>query len=152
MNLRSFLFAVWFYLWMLVYGLLGMVTFLVSPRAVVKGLRIWSHGVLFGLRVIGGVRVGKVQPGDSISANAGFGFAANPRLSFSLGYKHTYIFPTKTDLGGVRQQSTSLQAGQFNVGFSYALTDRLVITNTYSIGTTRDAPDMEVMFRLPIRF
>jgi 1-acyl-sn-glycerol-3-phosphate acyltransferase len=57
MNLRSLLFAVWFYLWMLIYGLLGMVTFLVSPRAVVKGLRIWSHGVLFGLRVIGGVRI-----------------------------------------------------------------------------------------------
>jgi 1-acyl-sn-glycerol-3-phosphate acyltransferase len=57
MTLRSFAFAVWFYLWMLVYGILGMFTFLIGPRAVVRGLRLWSHGILAGLRLLGGVRV-----------------------------------------------------------------------------------------------
>lgn len=103
-------------------------------------------------REIGGALVGKVKPGDSISANLGFGFAVNPRFSFSLGYKHTYIFGTDAELGGVYQNSDSLQVGQFNVGWSFQLTDRITLTNTYYIGATRDAPDMEVLFRIPIRF
>src|SRR5690606_21160700 len=33
MSARSIAFAVWFYLWMLIYGVLGMFTFLIGPRA-----------------------------------------------------------------------------------------------------------------------
>jgi 1-acyl-sn-glycerol-3-phosphate acyltransferase len=57
MTLRSFLFGVWFYLWMVVYGTCGLFTFLINRRAVVRGLGIWSGGVLWGLRVFGGVRI-----------------------------------------------------------------------------------------------
>ncbi len=57
MKLRSLLFAAWFYLWMLIYGTLGVFTFLISKRAVVQGLGVWSRGVLLGLRLIGGVRI-----------------------------------------------------------------------------------------------
>jgi 1-acyl-sn-glycerol-3-phosphate acyltransferase len=57
MNARSLLFAIWFYLWMVIFGFTGLFTFLISRRAVVKGLRVWSQGVLWGLRVFGGVRI-----------------------------------------------------------------------------------------------
>ena len=57
MTPRTLLFAIWFYLWMLIYGTLGMFTFLLGPHAVVKGLRLWSQGNLLGLRLFGGVKV-----------------------------------------------------------------------------------------------
>src|SRR5690606_16387414 len=51
------------------------------------------------------VQVGRVDPGDSISANFGFGFALNERFSYSLGYKHSYIFETRTELNGEKFDS-----------------------------------------------
>jgi hypothetical protein len=103
-------------------------------------------------RTIGGSLIGRVSPGGSIDASAGFGFALNPRFSFSLGYRDTYIFPTSTVQDGTVQKSTSLQVGAFTFGWSFQLTPRITLSNTYDIGTTRDAPDMSVAFRLPIRF
>ncbi len=96
--------------------------------------------------------LGRVAPGGSIGASAGFGFALNPRFSFSLGYQANYIFPTSTELAGSTTKSTSLVVGAFTFGWSFALTPRITLSNTYNIGTTRDSPDMSVAFRLPIRF
>jgi hypothetical protein len=109
-------------------------------------------------RPLGNVDIGRVDPGGSIGASAGFGFALNPRFSFSLGYRHNYIFPTKTELKAPadidysQAKSTSLQVGAFTFGWSFQLTSRLTLSNTYEIGTTRDAPDMSFAFRLPYRF
>jgi hypothetical protein len=96
--------------------------------------------------------LGRVSPGGSIGMSAGFGFALNPRFSFSLGYQENYIFPTTEYLNGSPQKSTSLQVGAFTFGWSFQLTPRITLSNTYNIGITRDAPDMSVAFRLPIRF
>ncbi|MDB5447141.1 MAG: hypothetical protein JWQ97_2458, partial [Phenylobacterium sp.] len=136
------------------WGLEGSLSFLypTDPVVLFGGISYLDQFSKNIDKTVGQVHIGRVRPGGSITANAGFGFAVNPRFSFSLGYKHTYIFATQSDLGGTEQTSTSLQSGQFSVGWSFAFTDRIVLTNTYSIGTTRDAPDMEVMFRLPIRF
>ena len=136
------------------WGVEGSLTFLYpsDPVVLFGGLSYFDQLSKNLNQTVSDVHIGKVNPGDSISANLGFGFAINPRFSFSLGYKHTYIFSTKTELGGTEQTSDSLQVGQFNVGWSFQLNDRITLTNTYYIGTTRDAPDMEVMFRVPIRF
>lgn len=103
-------------------------------------------------REVGGVLVGKVDPGNAIGANLGFGFALNPRFSFSLGYKHTYIFPTKTVFDRLAARSNSLQVGAFIFGWSFALTDRISINSSYEVGATRDAPDMRAVLTVPIRF
>jgi hypothetical protein len=144
------------------WGVEGSLSFLypTDPVVMFGGVSYLSQFARDINKNVGQVRIGHVDPGDSISANLGFGFAVNPRFSFSLGYKHTYIFETTTDLTdtvppipqAVTQHSTSLQVGQVSVGWSFALTDRIVITNSYAIGATRDAPDMEVVFRVPIRF
>jgi hypothetical protein len=98
------------------------------------------------------VLVGKVDPGDSIGANLGFGFALNPRFSFALGYKHNYLFGTKTVFNRVETKSNSLQVGSFTFGWTFAINNRVTFSNTYEIGTTSDAPDMRILFTLPIRF
>lgn len=54
---RSLIFALWFYVTMLVYGLFFMPFVLVNDRHVWTGMRAWSHAILFGLRWICGLRV-----------------------------------------------------------------------------------------------
>jgi hypothetical protein len=136
------------------WGVESSLTFLYpsDPVVLFGGVSYFDHLLKHINRDEGGVFVGKVDPGDSIGANLGFGFALNPRFSFSLGYKHNYIFPTKSVLGATVQRSTSLQVGAFMFGWSFALTDRITISNSYEIGTTRDSPDMRVLLRIPIRF
>ena len=102
--------------------------------------------------VVGGARITDVQPGDSIGASFGFGFAVNPRFSFSLGYRHNYIYPTHTTLNDVRQRSNALQVGALTFGWSYAIASRFTLANTIELGVTNDAPDLNLVFRLPLRF
>lgn len=103
-------------------------------------------------KVVGGATVTDVEPGDSIEASVGFGFAINPRFSFSLGYRHDYIFPTYTTLNDTRQRSNVLQVGTFNLGWSYAITSRFTLANTIEFGVTSDAPNLNFILRLPLRF
>ncbi|NYF34068.1 transporter [Sphingopyxis sp. JAI108] len=99
--------------------------------------------------LVGDVLIGRVDPGDAISANIGFGFALNPRFSFSLGYRHNYIFPTKTEIGDTRQKSNYIHVGSLNFGMSYRLTQRDVLNLGFEIGVTEDAPDVSITLRMP---
>ena len=103
-------------------------------------------------KLVGGALIGRVDPGDAISANVGFGFALNSRFSFSLGYNHSYIFPTKTEIGGTNQKSSSLHVGSFGVGTSYRTSDRTSVNLSFEFGMTSDAPDVSMTLRLPLQF
>jgi hypothetical protein len=100
-------------------------------------------------RDIGGARIGRVDPGDAISANLGFGFALNPRFSFSLGYRHSYIFPSSTEIGGNVERSNSAHVGSFTFGMSYRLSPRQSVNFGFEFGATADAPDVAVTVRFP---
>ncbi len=123
-----------------------------DPIVIFGGLSYLYHMPKDIDQMIGGVQVGKVDPGDSIGVNAGFGFAINPKFSFSLGYRHNYILPTKSQINGLGQKSESLQVGVFTFGWSLRLSDRMTISNGYEFGATSDAPDVRVVLRLPYRF
>ncbi|KQZ77412.1 hypothetical protein ASE06_04085 [Sphingopyxis sp. Root214] len=99
--------------------------------------------------LVGDVLIGRVDPGDAVSANIGFGFALNPRFSFSLGYRHNYIFPTKTEIGDTHQKSNYIHVGSLNFGMSYRLTERDVLNMGFEIGVTEDAPDVSITLRMP---
>lgn len=103
-------------------------------------------------KVIGGAQVGRVDPGGALTANLGFGFALNPRFSFSLGYNHSYIFPTHTEIGGTHQRSKALQVGTFSFGTSYVLNSRQSVNFGFAFGVTSDAPNVTVTLRLPLTF
>ncbi|MEH6758501.1 MAG: transporter [Parasphingorhabdus sp.] len=103
-------------------------------------------------KIVGDVLVGKVDPGDAVNASVGFGFALNPRFSFSLGYRHNYIFSTRTQLGDTFQDSNDIQVGSFNFGMSYRLSERQSLNLGFQFGVTEDAPDVSIVARIPFRF
>jgi len=98
---------------------------------------------------IGSAPIGHVDPGDSISANLGFGFALNPRFSFSLGYRHSYIFPTRTEVANTIQKSDEIQVGGLLFGMSYRVTERQTLNFGFEFGVTEDAPDVAISIRMP---
>ncbi len=136
------------------WGLQGGVSFLLpsDPVVIYGGTSYLWHIPADVDKVVGGALIGRVDPGDAIAANLGFGFALNPRFSFSLGYNHSYIFPTKTEIGATNQRSTSLHVGSFSVGTSYRLSERQSVNIAFEFGMTSDAPDVSMSLRLPLRF
>jgi len=131
----------------------GLTMLYPSDPAVIFGSLSYLHNISRDInKEIGGAMVGRVEPGDAISASLGFGLALNPRFSVSFGYSHSFIFPTKTQIGNTIQQSNSLQVGSLLMGWSYRLTDRMTLTNNFEFGVTSDAPDMRMVIAAPMSF
>ncbi|HUY68262.1 MAG TPA: transporter [Alphaproteobacteria bacterium] len=103
-------------------------------------------------RTIAGNAVGNVAPGDTYTASLGMGVALNDRVSFTLGYEQDYVQPTATVVGGVTTNSDTLMIGSALTGFSYKVNDRTNVNFQLAAGVTRDAPDVEVVFRVPVAF
>jgi hypothetical protein len=129
----------------------GINFLLPSDPAVIFG----SVGYLYHIprnidREIGGAFIGRVDPGDAISGNLGFGFALNPRFSFSMGYRHSYIFPSTQEIGNSIERSNRAQVGSFTFGMSYRLSPRQSVNFGFEFGATADAPDVAVTVRFPL--
>jgi hypothetical protein len=107
---------------------------------------------------IGDVIVRTVDPGDAVGATVGFGFAVNEELSFSLGYKHTFIMETETEIfdPGVNQtrvgESETLHVGALLLGLAYLVSDDVSLNLDFDLGITDDAPDMKATLRVPVSF
>ena len=123
-----------------------------DPAVIFGSLSYFAHLPRDINKTEGDVRIGRVDPGDAIGASIGFGFSLNPKFSFSLGYKHSYIRPTKSELNGVTEKSDSLQVGALQFGMSYLLSDRFSLNGNFEFGVTNDAPDMRFVLRVPIIF
>lgn len=136
------------------WGLEGGVTVLypTDPAVLFGGLTYLHNFARDVDKTIGSVPVGRVDPGDSIGAVAGFGLSLNPRFAVSFGYSHTYIFPTDSELGDSRQHSQPLQVGSLQIGGAYRLSERVTVNTTVEVGVTADAPDVRVIVRTPFRF
>jgi hypothetical protein len=100
----------------------------------------------------GQVTVGNVDPGDSISGGFGFGFALNPRFSYSMGYSHAYVMETESELNDTVQTSSALQVGTLQFGMSFRASERLTVATSVDVGVTDDAPDVRVSLRTPFRW
>ena len=120
-----------------------------DPIVLYGGLSYFYHMGRDINREVGDVFIGHVDPGDSIAANIGFGFALNPRFSYSMGYRHNYIFPTKSEIGDTDQRSNKLHVGAFNFGMSYRVTEKQTINLGFEFGVTEDAPDVSITLRSP---
>lgn len=102
-------------------------------------------------KTIGALKIGTVDPGDSIKLNFGMGMSLNEKSSLSLGYQHTYVMPTRYD-GNSAADSQSIQAGQLLIGYGYQITPKTNINLTLGVGVTRYAPNAELLLRVPMTF
>ena len=129
----------------------GMSFLLPSDPIVLYGGLSYFHQFARNIdRVVGDRFIGRVKPGGALAANIGFGFALNPRFSYSLGFRHAYIFPTRTQIGDTFQRSARLQAAQLLLGMSYRFTELQTVNLGFEFGVTKDAPDLSVTLRMPI--
>lgn len=107
---------------------------------------------------IGQITVRDVDPGDAVGLAFGMGFSVNDDFSFSLGYKHTYIWGTETEIvaplpaGKREEKSNTLHLGSFLFGMGYRVADNVGVNLDMEIGATDDAPDMRAFIRVPIAF
>jgi hypothetical protein len=136
------------------WGVQGGVNFLLpsDPAVIYGGMSYLWHIPRRINKTVGEAFVGRVDPGDAISGNLGFGFALNPRFSFSLGYNLSLILPSKTEIGGTIQRSKSLQVGTLGIGASYRISEKQSVNFGFEFGMTSDAPDASLTMRLPFRF
>ncbi|MDD3370338.1 MAG: hypothetical protein PHE27_00785 [Alphaproteobacteria bacterium] len=103
-------------------------------------------------RDFSGVYITRVSPGDAINALVGMAFAINQDTSFSLGYKHSYVFPTIEErTNGDDINSGTSQVGSLNFGLTYALSPATSLNFNIETGVTNDAPDVHLIFRVPFR-
>jgi hypothetical protein len=133
------------------WGLEPSLTFLMpsDPAVLFATLGYLYHAPDTIDKEINDVTIGEVDPGDSINASLGFGFAVNQNFSFSLGYRHSYIKPTRTQFNGLWQESDDLQAGSVQMGMSYRFNERNTVNTSFEFGITEDAPDARIVFRMP---
>jgi len=104
-------------------------------------------------RVLGGEQepLGKIAPGGVIGFNFGLGLALNERALISFGYDHSSIARTKQN-GVPVAGSVRTQLGTLLMGFSYRISDKRTINVAVGAGLTRDTPDVQLSFRLPMTF
>lgn len=95
--------------------------------------------------------LGTVEPGDVIGFNFGLGLALNDRALISFGYDHSSVGRTKQN-GIPVAGSVRTQLGTLLTGFSYRISDKLTINIAVGAGLTRDTPDVQLSFRLPMTF
>ena len=94
--------------------------------------------------------VGKVKPGDAVGFSFGMGFGVNERSSFSLGYSHKHVLESAIDGNAI--QGSTLDIGQLLVGYSFKYSRRTTFNLSLGIGTTTDAQDVTLNFRMPMTF
>lgn len=100
---------------------------------------------------VGQAEVGDVKAGDILGFNFGMGLALNDKSSFSIGYDHSSV--GKTEINNTNApKSQRVQLGTLLLGFSYRLGPGRAVNLSLGMGTTRDAPDTQISFRMPMTF
>lgn len=95
----------------------------------------------------------KVDPGDRISVNMGFGYAVSYRASMSISFAYTYGFSTDLHYADGSKQSTGDQiSATMNINTSWRIRPGRTVIIGLSKGLTNEDPDFAFSVRLPIEF
>jgi hypothetical protein len=93
---------------------------------------------------------GKFNPGNALGASFGMGFGINERSSFSLGYSHKHVLDSKINDSTIT--GSTLDIGQLLLGYSFKYSKQTTFNLSLGIGTTTDAQDVTLNFRMPMTF
>lgn len=94
-------------------------------------------------------RFGRVHPGNSINWQLGTLLAVSPETSLNFGFSQQ--FRSRTNVDGVPIPGSDGVAAMALFGVDQALSSRFLLDVSLGVGVTRDAPDYQLMFSLPIR-
>ena len=107
-----------------------------------KGLSVDADGNVSGF--------GTVDPGDAFRLSFGLGLGLNDRSSFSISYQVDQY--TKTWIETARDgeiAGSDVTVGKLLIGYSLRLPGGAPLNLAVGIGTTDDAPDTDLTFRMP---
>jgi len=94
--------------------------------------------------------IGRIKPGNTIGFSLGTSIALNFKSSWSFGFSQSWT--KKTRLNGQDLSGTNLTTATLNLGFNYALNNKLSLNTSLGIGLTEDSPDFQFGFNVPMRF
>ena len=109
-----------------------------------------GFGGVYGLPLPGGADLG-----DAVQYGAGVAFALNERSSLSASFTQRFVAATHLRPNGGDWQKvigSNANVALLNFGATFAITDKVALLGSVSVGMTADAPDMVVSLMLPIRF
>lgn len=110
-----------------------------------KGTSVDANGNLIGF--------GRVDPGDAYRASFGLGLGLNETSSFSISYSMDQFTKTRIETAiDPKIAGSDVTVGKLLIGYSLRLPDGAPLNIAVGIGTTDDAPDTDVTFRIPFHF
>ncbi len=93
---------------------------------------------------------GLVDPGDAVRLNLGLGLGLNDRSSLSISYQLDRFSKTFIETASVQDVvGSDATVGKLLVGYSLKMPSGAPLNLAFGIGTTRDASDTELTFRMP---
>lgn len=95
-----------------------------------------------------------VKLGDEIQLSVGIAFAINERTSMSMWFTQRFFEAAEVTRGGITQEivGSDTRTGHFDVGVTFALSERLSIVTDMGIGLTNDSSDYKFAVKFPYRF
>ncbi|NPA82597.1 MAG: transporter [Epsilonproteobacteria bacterium] len=96
----------------------------------------------------------KVEPGDTISLNAGMGYAVTYNFSLTAQFQYDYTLSSYSTVDGNRTKvaNSSLNVAQLKIGGGWALSKDRSVNVSLGIGLTSDSPDFVLEVRTPFKF
>lgn len=133
------------------WGASGGLIFVKTSNPTILSLSVnYYYNAPRNVGIEGGTDYGKIDLGDSIDFNLGLLFALNEKLSLHFAYNQR--FTEKSKQNDQKLIGTDVSASVFNVGVTYAISNKLSFDMVLGIGLTEDAPDVALQFRLPMTF
>ena len=101
----------------------------------------------------GGAVLEKVDPGDSVGATLGLGYALSYKVSLSLSWSYSYGFETEYHWkGGGTSKSGSSVSSSLNLSTGWHLSPKQSIILGVGVGLTDDNADFSFSFRWPFEY
>ena len=107
-----------------------------------KGKSVDDEGNIIGF--------GVVDPGDALRMSFGLGLGLNDRSSLSISYALDRFSKTWIETAAEQEIAGSdATVGKLMVGYSMRLASGTPLNIAFGLGTTGDAPDTDLSFRMP---